>query len=309
MSNILVETKGLDYQSWLDYRAKGIGGSDVSILVGINKFKSCMQLWMEKTGLLPLEPTDSETAYWGTVLEPVVKKEFTNRTGLKIREKKAIMQHPKHEFMLANVDGLVKDKDGMCIFEAKTAAAFKADHWKYGVPPEYQLQVQHYMSVTGYKKAYVAVLIGGNTFVYYEVKRDEGIIQPMIKIEQDFWNHVQNRIPPEIDGSDASVEFLNDMFKDSYRTSTVLPEDTLDLIHGYEETVKQIKDMNNRKEELANRMKLLLQENEEGIVGERKIKWISVESERFDKKKLKEELPETYDRYVSATAYRRFSIV
>lgn len=219
------------------------------------------------------------------------------------------MQHPKHEFMLANVDGIVKDKDGMCIFEAKTAAAFKADHWKNGVPPEYQLQVQHYMAVTGYRKAYVAVLIGGNTFVYYEVKRDEGIIQPMIKIEQDFWNRVQNRIPPEIDGSDASVEFLNSRFKDNYHTSIVLPEDTLDLIHGYEGTVEQIKDMNNRKEELVNRMKLLLQENEEGIVGERKIKWISVESERFDKKKLKEEMPETYDKYVSTTAYRRFSVV
>jgi predicted phage-related endonuclease len=56
-------------------------------------------------------------------------------------------------------------------------------------------------------------------------------------------------------------------------------------------------------------MKLLLQENEEGIIGERKIKWISVESERFDKKKLKEDLPETYENYVSTTTYRRFSVV
>jgi putative phage-type endonuclease len=235
-NNILVDTKELDYQSWLEYRNKGIGGSDISIICGINKFKSCMKLWMEKTGLIPLEPTDSEAAYWGTVLEPIVKKEFTNRTGLKIREKKAIIQHPQYEFMLANVDGLVKDKDGICIFEAKIATAFKADHWKHGVPPEYQLQVQHYMSVTGYKKAYVAVLIGGNTFVYYEVKRDEGIIQPMIKIEQNFWYHVQNRIPLEIDGSDASVEYLNELFRDSCRTSIILPDETIDLIRGYEET-------------------------------------------------------------------------
>lgn len=82
MSNILVGTKELNYQSWLEYRNKGIGGSDVSIICGINKFKSCMQLWMEKAGLMPLEPTDSEVAYWGTVLEPIVKKEFTNRTGM-----------------------------------------------------------------------------------------------------------------------------------------------------------------------------------------------------------------------------------
>ena len=309
MSNILVDTKELDYQSWLEYRNMGIGGSDVSIICGINKFKSCMQLWMEKTRMLPLEPTDSEAAYWGTVLEPVVKKEFSTRTGLKVRDKKVIMQHPKYEFMLANVDGIVKDKDGMCIFEAKTASAYKADHWKNGVPPEYQLQVQHYMFIAGYKKAYVAVLIGGNNFVYYEVARDEGLIQPMIKLEQNFWKHVKNRIPPEVDGSDASTEYLNKLFKDCNRSTIVLPEDAMDLIRGYEETSDQIKDLNSQKEELANKMKLLLQENEEGIIGERKIKWVSVESNRLDQKKFKNELPEVYDKYVCSSSYRRFSIV
>lgn len=309
MNNVLVDTSNLDYNTWLEYRNKGIGGSDVSIICGINKFKSCMQLWMEKTGMIPLEPAESENAYWGTVLEPIVKREFTNRTGMKVREKKVMMQHPKHEFMIADVDGIVKDKDGMCIFEAKTAAAFKSNQWKNGVPPEYQLQIQHYMSVTGYKKAYIACLIGGNAFVYYEVKRDEGLIEPIIKIEKDFWDHVQNRIPPEIDGSDASTEYLNDIFKNSTKSSILLPDDTMDLIHSYEETNENINALTNQRDEMANKMKALLQENEEGIVLDRRIKWISVDSEKFDKKKLKEMEPETYGKYITNTSYRRFSVV
>ncbi|MDD4112526.1 MAG: YqaJ viral recombinase family protein [Herbinix sp.] len=310
MSNILVATKDLDYQTWLEYRNKGIGGSDVSILCGINKFKSIMQLWMEKSGMMPLQPTDSEVAYWGTVLEPIVKKEFTNRTGLKVRERKVMMQHPKYDFMLANVDGIVKDpKNGTCIFEAKTASTYKSEQWKYGVPPEYQLQVQHYMAVTGYKKAYVAVLIGGNHFLYYEVQRDEGLIQPIIQIEKNFWNCVKNRIPPDIDGSDASTEYLNSIFSKSRNVSIQLPIDTLDLVREYEETNERIKDLTNRKNEMANKMKVLLGENEEGVVGDRKIKWISVGSERLNTRKLKEEQPEIYDKYSNTIAYRRFSVV
>mgnify|MGYP002508492795 CR=1 FL=1 len=53
---------------------------------------------------------------------------------------------------------------GTCIFEAKTASAYKAGEWEDTIPDEYQLQIQHYMAVTGYAGAYIAALIGGNTF-------------------------------------------------------------------------------------------------------------------------------------------------
>ena len=263
---------------------------------------------MEKTGILPLESTDAEAAYWDTVLEPLVKKEFTNRTGLKICKHNAMMQHSKHVFMLANVDGILKDKEGMAIFEAKTASEYKSDQWKHGVPPEYQLQAQHCMEVIGYNKAYIAVLIGGNKFVYYGVKRDNNIINPMIKMEQKFWEHVKNRTPPGIDGLDDSTEYLNNLFQGSSHTSIILPESTMDIIRDYEETTEHIKNLTDHKEELANKMKFLLKENEEGIVGNRKIKWISVQNERLDQKKLRNELPEIYGKYVTTQSYRRFSI-
>lgn len=48
-ANILVETEGLSHEEWLRWRKKGIGGSDVSAILGINKWTSAIELWLDKT--------------------------------------------------------------------------------------------------------------------------------------------------------------------------------------------------------------------------------------------------------------------
>ena len=89
--------------------------------------------------------------------------------------------------MLANLDGVCEVPEyGTCIFEAKTASAFKAGEWEDSIPDEYQLQIQHYMVVTGYRAAYIAVLIGGNTFKWKCVERDNELIAMLVQLESDF---------------------------------------------------------------------------------------------------------------------------
>ena len=83
MVDVMVCTKNLTRKEWLDFRKVGIGGSDVAVICGISKYKSPLQLWMEKTGQVDSEEA-GEAAYWGTVLEPIVRNEFTNRTGFKV---------------------------------------------------------------------------------------------------------------------------------------------------------------------------------------------------------------------------------
>ena len=41
------------------------------------------------------------------------------------------------------------------VFEAKTANTFVAHDWELDVPEIYQLQVQHYMAVTGFTGTYI----------------------------------------------------------------------------------------------------------------------------------------------------------
>ena len=126
MAKILAFTENMPYEEWLEYRKKGIGGSDASVVCGVNKYKSPIELWMEKTYKIPCSEA-GEAAYWGTQLEALVRSEFTKRTGIEVNTVKQILQHEDFPFMLANLDGVCQHPDlGTCVFEAKTASAYKA---------------------------------------------------------------------------------------------------------------------------------------------------------------------------------------
>lgn len=171
--NVLVETEKLSKEEWLRYRRQGIGGSDVASLIGINKWKSPTELWMEKTGQSNEPQTESEAVQWGNIMEPVLRNHFAEVTKKPVAEVKAILQHKDYSFMLANVDGVTIDDAGNpAILEIKTAGEYKRADWDGGVPAYYETQIQHYLAVTGVQKAYCAVLIGGNSFRIYEVDAD-----------------------------------------------------------------------------------------------------------------------------------------
>jgi putative phage-type endonuclease len=309
MANILVSTKDLSREEWLAWRNKGIGGSDVSVICGINKYKSAVELWMEKTG--QIQPKESgEAAYWGTILEPLVREEFIKRSGLKVNIVKSILKHPTHDFMLANLDGIVKDsfsKD--CIFEAKTASAYKQEQWLNGIPEEYMLQVQHYMAVTGYEKSYVAALIGGNTFIYHEIARDDELIDMIIKLEEHFWNCVTTNTPPSLDGSKASTELLNRLYPISNSNhQIILPDEARDLIMQYDISKEQEKQATEMKEEAANKLRALLGKNEAGVIDDRTVIWKSISTRKFDSKALQQNMPDIYDKYLVLSSSRRLTI-
>ena len=212
--------------------------------------------------------------------------------------------------MLANLDGVCEVPDvGTCIFEAKTASAYKAGEWEDTIPDEYMLQVQHYMAVTGYAGTYIAVLIGGNTFKWRFVERDEELISMLIELEAAFWNHVQDCTPPPLDGSDASAKFLADRFHDSIPKSHItLPDTAADLLAQYDEACEQLEIVTERKQKAENLLKEMMGENEVGTIGDRIVTWKSVSQERLDSKTLKAEHPALCKKYTNKTSYRRFTI-
>ena len=212
--------------------------------------------------------------------------------------------------MLANLDGTCEVPDvGTCIFEAKTASAFKAGEWENTIPDEYQLQIQHYMAVTGYAGAYIAVLIGGNTFRWKFVERDEELISMLIELETAFWEHVQDGTPPPLDGSEASAKFLSERFPSSTPLSHItLPDTAADLLAQYDEACEQLEEVTGRKQKAENLLKEMMGSNEIGTAGGRIITWKNVVQERLDSKTLKAEHPTLCKKYTNTTSYRRFTI-
>ncbi|PAU53499.1 YqaJ viral recombinase family protein [Pseudomonas indica] len=204
----LISTKELPREDWLAVRKQGIGSSDAAAAVGLNPYKSQLELWLEKTGrdanLPKADPHDEESpAYWGNVLEPVVAWHYSKRTGNKVRRINAVLQHPDPElpWMLANIDREVIGAEDVQILECKTAGINGARLWQEGVPEYVQLQVMHQLAVTGKQAADVAVLLGGQSLEIHRIERDEQMIARLIELERRFWAYVETDTPPPADGS------------------------------------------------------------------------------------------------------------
>ena len=306
---VVVKTNNLTREEWLKYRTGGIGGSDVSIIAGINPFKSVHQLWLEKTGQVEPEQTESEYAHFGTLLEPIVRKEFIERTGIKVRQKHMLLQSEEYPFMYADLDGVINEDGELAIFEAKTASQYKMDTWEEDVPAGYILQVQHYMAVTGAKKTYIAALVGGNHFVYHVVERDEVMIAKIIAMEKYLWEtHVLGGVEPVPDGSEATTNYFNSKFSNSNGQTIELPEEALAICEEYERLSEELKALETAKSAAANQLKSYLKEAEAGTVGDRKIVWKQIFKSSLDQKRLKEEKPDIYNGYVTQSSYRRLSV-
>ena len=168
-------TKVLGYDNeddWHELRAKRIGGSDIGAIIGVNPYKSIVDVYVDKT-----EGSDfkgNNATYWGHALEGTVLKEFSNR------HKELIVYEVPYsvvnDFLIANLDGALKDKEtgDYGVLEIKTTSLWNKKDWEDDVIPQYYYaQVQHYLMLTGYKFAYIAVLIGGQQYKEFKIERSE----------------------------------------------------------------------------------------------------------------------------------------
>ncbi len=307
--NILVETTGLSKEEWLNYRRMGIGGSDVSALLGISKWKSELELWLEKTGQTDGLVVETEPMKWGTIMEPAIRNYFAEITGKRVVEVKAILQHSQYSYMLANIDGLTEDDDGQpAILEIKTAGEYKRGEWENGIPVYYETQIQHYLTVTGVQKAYVATLIGGNRFQLYEVDADPEVQRKLIILEGQFWQKVTDRIRPEIDDSNAAAEWLNKTYKGGISEPLALPQEALSYIDEYIAASAEEDSAKARKQAAANHLKEMLGNHEKGQIEGHTIGWKPVTTERLDTTALKAKEPEIVKKYTKSSTSRRFTV-
>ncbi|MDR5879657.1 lambda-exonuclease family protein [Caballeronia sp. LZ032] len=226
----LVETGGLSRTDWLEVRRTGIGGSDAAAAVGLNPYKSSLELWLEKTGrdaeLPKPDPHDTtEPVYWGTLLEPIVAAAYTQQTGNRVRRVNAVLQHPTIPFMLANLDREIVGVPGVHILECKTAGEFGARLWRDGVPEYVQLQVQHQLAVTGKRVADVAVLLCGQQLAVHRIERDDQLIARLISLEAQFWQYVANDTPPPADGSESADRALRCLYPGTAGTTVDFSDD------------------------------------------------------------------------------------
>lgn len=307
----LINTKNMDRLAWLKARQAGIGGSDVSAIMGLNKWKSPIDVWVDKTTSVKDEEP-SEAAYWGIVLEDVVAGEFVQRTGLRVRRCNQLLQHSEYPYMIANIDReIVGRPNGQRVgLECKTASEYRKDEWSDDeIPAEYILQCQHYMAVTGYEAWWIVVLIGGNKFVYKRIERDEEIIQMLIEQEGIFWHqYVESKVMPPADGSEACAKALAKMYPHSNGAEIVLDAESRELLERRAKLEERSELLKRQLNEIDSTIKAKLGNAEIGEVGCYRVTWRTIISNKVDNDSLKEQYPDIYKACLKESKSRRFTV-
>ena len=311
--NVLVrDISQLSYQEWLEIRRSGIGGSDAAASLGLSSWKSPIELWEEKVLGKTQPKNDNDSMLWGRLLEPLIREEFSRRSGFAVQPLRSMLQHPVNKFMLANLDGLVLDPvRGPGVLEIKTASAFRMSEWDDNRCPDvYQLQVQHYLEVTGLSYAVIVVLIGGNTLRWLTVEPDKEMTDNLVQLEKRFWQQVLTQTPPSVDGSTVCAELLARKYPASSNAAPlILPTEADGWIQDYLQAKEEEESASERKRLMENKLKEVMKEHEKAISpGGYQATWKTVQSSRIDSARLKKEQPAVLERYTTTVTSRRFSV-
>ena len=303
----LVSTNGLSKEKWLEYRKKGITGTDAGAITGMNPYVSAFQVYQDKRSDVT-EDTDNESMRQGRDLEEYVAQRFSEETGLKVRKANAIYQSDTSSIMLADFDRLIAGQSAG--LECKTVSPYSSDKWKDGaIPPHYQMQAQHYLAVSGFDTWYIAALIFGREFIIRKIDRDEELIRHLTQIEERFWTeNVCAGVMPDPDGTKNCSEQLSKLYFKCDQQKTVELFGCNAMLDRRAELSDMIQKMEQEREMIDQKIKMEMQDAAYGKAGNYNVSWISYDSKRIDSKKLKAEKPEIYEQYAKSTSSRRFTV-
>jgi len=283
-------------KEWHEARSKGIGGSDAGAICGINPWKTPLQVWEDKRGLAgPID--DNPAMYFGRALEPIIRQKYSEDTGREVLLPTGIIKSEKHDFMLANLDGITRDNR---IVEIKTSARRNGwgDPGTDSIPLHYLFQCFHYMIVTGFKVTDVPVLIGGNDFRIYEVNSDPELEEIIIQRERDFWEMVLKGTPPA-PVNYADVQRLYRRSEAKQITATEEIEKAVVFLNMVRSDMKMLEE---REEETKKNIMDFMKEADEltDLTGRAIATWRSAKAvKRLDTKALRQQMPEIYNQFLT----------
>ena len=200
-----------DHEEWLANRQR-IGGSDAACILGMNPWKTNIELWLEKTGQSKAEDI-SEKPYvkYGTKAEAhlreLFKLDFPEYAVA--YEENNLWINSDYPWAHASLDGWIADQEGrMGILEIKTTnilQSMQKEKWNHRIPDNYYIQILHYLMVTGFDfailKAQLKSEFNGEIYLqtkHYKIERSEveADIEFLKSSERKFWKQVQDQKRP-----------------------------------------------------------------------------------------------------------------
>lgn len=193
-------------------RTRGVGGTDSSAIMGVSPWSSPLQVYRDKVGERRSDFSSNRMAI-GNALEPFVLEKMCGQLDIDMTHGQTYVRDRKKPWMLGSVDGIGFDGDlGIhCILEAKTSSS---QPWE-SPPLHYQVQVQHYMGVTGLTRAYIGALFleGDYPLVVYPVDFDPEVWNIIQEADTKFWTeYVVPKRPPKPNETIGDRKALEDLW-------------------------------------------------------------------------------------------------
>ena len=307
MAKKIVNASSISREEWLAWRRTGIGGSDAAAVIGLNPFRSRIEVYADKMGMMP-EKEDTESMRLGRDLEDYVAHRFCEATGKKVRRNNFMWCHDEHRCMIADVDReIIGENAGL---ECKTTQAWGGKVIMKGeIPLTYYVQCMHYMAVMGYDRVYLAVLIFGKGFFHLTIERDEDEIAALVAAEASFWrDHVEAGISPDPDGSQSAEQAVDAIWGNRAQEDELLMFDFSDDMRELCDLAAAEKEIKRRKDAIKQRLQAALGEHMVGSSDRYVITWRPQERSSIDSRRLYRERPDIYREYLTTSSTRIFKI-
>lgn len=308
---------------WYNLRKHSLGGSDMGAVLGLNKYRSPLQVYKEKVDGITHEVSDNVNVKKGKELEDFIRTKYVIPEMLS-RNYNVItcpvtMFNTDTPFIHANLDGLaipntlVSDYTENIVIEIKWVSEYNENNFytdQYnGIPAYYYAQVQTYMYVTGAKKAILCALFDSTwTMHYFEIPRNETFIATMIRMATHFYNqNILMKIPPKFDSS-IDKEDICEAVENINTTNIEKSVEMSEKITHYKEYLKQIKELEDSKKKLLDDITNMYIDGKRPADSLNRIKIGTYIRATFDTAKFKKDNNDLYNQYVTETKYTRTSI-
>jgi putative phage-type endonuclease len=291
-------------------RTKGLGGSDMAAILGIDRFRSALDVYLEKIGEAPARE-ETEAMFWGTELEDNIARRWADRNGLKVRRKNVAVVHPDHPWMRGHIDRMVVGKrEGV---EIKLSSA---DGWgdedTDQIPHYYLPQVHHYLTACpGVERWHVVPLLwsfGPPKLAHYLVERDDEMSGILIEAGERFLkDHVEARVAPDPETNEQAGM----LWRKSVQGKQVLAsEESLRWVRDLEAVKLAQKELKAERDHLELAMKGLLREADTAVddAGKVMFSWKEQSQSRFNQKSFKEECPTVYAEHLQSITFRKLHV-
>ncbi len=203
----------------LEQRSTRIAATDISCILGVNPYRSAVDVWLEKTGHgAPFIGNDRTK--WGSLLEQPIRADYEERHGVRVEVPGTLISRHR-DWQAATPDGIVyrggcTDPDrGLEIKAHSRQAMFTLTYGDPGtdeVPMHELCQSMWNIDVVEVPRWDLVVFDGTPT--EYVIDQDDELIGMMREAGERFLvDHVKANIPPPPDGSERYAEWLTDRWK------------------------------------------------------------------------------------------------